>query len=38
MPSKRMLHIEEGGFSCGQTLSDYWINKLHTIYRHNELV
>jgi cell wall-associated NlpC family hydrolase len=37
MPSK-MFHIEEGGFSCVQTLSDYWISKLHTIYRHNELV
>ena len=37
MPSK-IFHIEEGGFSCVQTLSDYWVNKLHTIYRHNELV
>lgn len=37
MPSK-MLHIEEGGFSCVETLSDYWVNRLHTIYRHNELV
>lgn len=37
MPSK-IFHIEEGGFSCVQTLSEYWISRLHTIYRHNELV
>ena len=37
MPSK-MLHIEEGGFSCVETLSDYWLDKLHAIYRHNEMV
>ena len=36
--SSRMLHIEEGGFSCVQTLSDYWMSKLHAIYRHNEMV
>lgn len=37
MPSK-MLHVEEGGFSCIQTLSHYWVDRLHAIYRHNELV
>ena len=37
MPSK-LLHIEEGGCSCIQTLSDYWINRLHAIYRHNDMV
>ena len=37
MPSK-MLHIEEGGFSCVQTLSDYWVDSLHMICRHNDLV
>lgn len=37
LPGK-IFHIEEGGFSCVQSLSDYWVNKLHTIYRHNELV
>lgn len=37
MPSK-MLHIEEGGFSCVQTLSDYWVNNLCMICRHNDLV
>lgn len=34
----RMLHIEEGGVSCVQTLSTYWLDKLYTIYRHNDLV
>ena len=37
MPSK-LLHIEEGGCSCVQTLSDYWMSRLHAIYRHNDLV
>ena len=37
MPS-RMLHIEEGGFSCVQTLSDYWVKNLCMICRHNDLV
>ena len=37
MPS-RMLHIEEGGFSCVQTLSDYWVENLCMICRHNDLV
>ena len=34
----KMLHIEEGGFSCVSTFSDYWMSKLHTVLRHNELV
>ena len=37
MPSK-MLHVEEGGFSCIQSLSQYWVDRLHAVYRHNELV
>jgi len=34
----KILHIEEGGFSCVETLSPYWLDKLHTIYRHNDMV
>ena len=37
MPSK-MLHIEEGGISCVETLSDYWVESIHSIYRHDNLV
>jgi len=37
MPSK-MLHIEEGGISHVETLSDYWIESIHSIYRHDSLV
>ena len=37
MPSK-MLHIEEGGISRVETLSDYWVETIHSIYRHNSLV
>jgi len=37
MPSK-MLHVEEGGFSCIQSLSQYWVDRLHAVYRHNDLV
>ena len=37
MPS-RMLHVEEGGFSCIQSLSQYWVDRLHAVYRHNDLV
>ena len=37
MPSK-MLHIEEGGISRVETLSDYWIESIHSIYRHDSLV
>ena len=37
MPSK-MLHIEEGGISCVETLSDYWVENIHSIYRHDNLV
>ena len=37
MPSK-LLHIEEGSCSCVQTLSDYWVSRLHAIYRHNDMV
>ena len=34
----RMLHIEEGGVSCIDTLSDYWISRIHSFYRHVKLV
>ena len=34
----RMLHIEEGGFSCVSTLSDYWMSRLYMVLRHNEMV
>ena len=37
MPSK-MLHIEEGGISRVETLSDYWVETIHSIYRHDSLV
>tara|TARA_Y100000385_G_scaffold290486_1_gene363814 strand:+ start:1239 stop:1628 length:390 start_codon:yes stop_codon:yes gene_type:complete len=37
MPSK-LFHIEEGGCSCVQTLSEYWMSRLHAIYRHNDMV
>ena len=33
-----MLHIEEGGVSCVETLSDYWVEKIHTLYRHGSMV
>lgn len=34
----RMLHIEEGRTSSIDTLSDYWMESLHGVYRHNDLV
>ena len=34
----RMLHIEEGGVSCIDTLSTYWISRIHSFYRHVKLV
>ena len=37
MPSK-MLHIAAGGFSRVETLSDDWIESIHSIYRHDSLV
>ena len=37
IPSK-MLHIEEGGISRVETLSDYWVENIHSIYRHDSLV
>lgn len=37
MPSK-ILHVEEGGSSCIQSLSQYWVDRLHAVYRHNDLV
>ena len=34
----QMLHIEEGGVSRVETLSDYWIERIHSLYRHEQLV
>ena len=34
----KMLHVEEGGVSCIQTLSDYWMNRIHATYRHESFV
>ena len=34
----QMLHIEEGGVSRVETLSDYWIKRIHSFYRHEEMV
>lgn len=34
----KMLHVEEGGVSCIQTLSDYWVTRIHSVYRHEQLV
>ena len=34
----KMLHIEEGGVSRVETLSDYWIERIHSLYRHEQLV
>ena len=36
--SSKMLHIEAGGFSRVETLSDYWVESIHAIYRHDSLV
>jgi hypothetical protein len=34
----RMLHVEEGKTSCVELLSDYWLQHLHAIYRHDKMV
>jgi|TARA_E500000178_G_C16830140_1_gene665657 cell wall-associated NlpC family hydrolase len=34
----RMLHIEEGGVSHVETLSDYWVKQIHSLYRHEKMV
>lgn len=34
----QMLHIEEGGISRVETLSNYWIERLHAFYRHESMV
>lgn len=34
----KMLHVEEGKTSRIDTLSDYWLEQLYGIYRHNDLV
>lgn len=34
----QMLHIEEGGVSRVETLSSYWIERIHSLYRHEQLV
>jgi len=34
----QMLHIEEGGISRVETLSEYWIKRIHAFYRHESMV
>ena len=34
----QILHVEEGGYSSVELLSDYWRQRLHSIYRHNDMV
>jgi cell wall-associated NlpC family hydrolase len=34
----QMLHIEEGGVSRVETLSDYWVERIHSLYRHESMV
>ena len=34
----QMLHIEEGGVSRVETLSQYWIERIHSLYRHEKMV
>lgn len=34
----KMLHIEEGRSSKIETLSSYWIDNIHAIYRHEKMV
>jgi cell wall-associated NlpC family hydrolase len=34
----RMLHVEEGKNSQVEQLSDYWLQYLHALYRHDKMV
>jgi len=34
----QMLHIEEGGVSRVETLSQYWVERIHSFYRHEQMV
>jgi len=34
----KMLHIEEGRASRIDTLSSYWVDNIHAIYRHEKMV
>ena len=34
----QMLHIEEGGVSRVETLSQYWIERIYAFYRHESMV
>lgn len=34
----KILHVEENTTSKLELLSDYWVNSLHAVYRHNSLV
>ena len=34
----QMLHVEEKGISRIDMLSDYWLDHLHAVYRHDSLV
>jgi len=37
MPNQ-MLHVEEASTSCIEILSDYWLQQLYAVYRHDSLV
>lgn len=34
----KMLHVEEGNTSRVDNLSEYWLEHLHAIYRHDKMV
>lgn len=34
----KILHVEEGKSSCIELLSEYWLNQLYAVYRHDSLV
>ena len=34
----QILHIEEGGVSRIETLSDYWVKRIYALYRHESMV
>jgi hypothetical protein len=34
----KLLHIEDGGTSRVDNLSTYWIDYIHSIYRHEQMV
>jgi|TARA_B100000035_G_C21027750_1_gene566945 cell wall-associated NlpC family hydrolase len=34
----QILHIEEGGVSRIETLSNYWVKRIYALYRHESMV